>query len=131
MNAPGKALAWVCAGVVALPLSPCAFFSVTSCHEAEAGQAVAETSERPCCAQHGQPAEQPAPSDRQQPCQGDCCFLDPFAQTAERVVVASPLAIPAELVPQFDPSPACEAPSLTSAAPQPSSLQVLHCQWRL
>jgi hypothetical protein len=133
MNAPGSVLAWVCAAVVALPLSPCAFFSSTCCHKAEAGETASadQAAERPCCAEHSQPVERPAKQDREQPCQGDCCLLSPFAQTAEKVVLASPLAIVALAVGPSDVSPAGEAFLPTSAAPQPLSLQVLHCQWRL
>jgi hypothetical protein len=118
---------------VALPLSPCAFFSSTCCHQSEAGetQPAAEASERPCCAEHSRPAERSGQQHREQPCQGDCCLLSPFAQTAEKVVLASPTAIVALAVGPSDVSPAGEAFLPTTAAPQPLSLQVLHCQWRL
>lgn len=131
MSAPGRVVGWICAVVVALPLSPCAFFSTACCaHDEPATDEVVQTSERPCCASHAAPAEKPDRPQPEKPCQGECCLLSPFVQTGEKLVLAVPPAALAAAIVHFDAAPAGEAVLLSSAAPQPLSLQVLHCQWR-
>jgi hypothetical protein len=131
MNAPGRVVVWVCAAVVALPLSPCAFFSTAACRGKQAAtEQVARTSERPCCAQHTRPLDQPTEPKREKPCRGECCLLSPFAQTGDKLVLESPALTVLSVLPHFDGTPSAEATFLTSAAAQPLSLHILHCQWR-
>jgi hypothetical protein len=133
MNAPGRVVVWVCAAVVALPLSPCAFFSIACCtHDVPAAAEVAQASQRPCCAQHSEPARQPSPKHPQKkPCSGDCCRVSPFTKGGEKLVL--PAIAPALLavLPHFDVASVGDAMLPASAASQLVSLRVLHCQWRL
>ena len=135
MHALGSSLVWLCTLIVALPLSPCAFFASACCqHEAALETALLAEPVKPCCAQHsapqhGTPVKQPA--DNSQPCQSECCRLSPFVPVAEKVLLdaqpelfagvaveivslpVGPLALPS--------APLAEAPPL----------RILHCQWRL
>jgi hypothetical protein len=150
MHAVRTLTVWACLLIVALPLSPCAFFSSSCCnHETglatqAAGLSTAEACQSPargCCAHHdaSHPAgahqrddsQRSAPQPGERPCKTECCLLSPFVpQLAKVAFDAQPLAVAVAL-----PQPATifaspfEAASLP-LAPDPS-LQILHCQWRL
>lgn len=131
MNALGTVLVWISAAIVALPLSPCAFFSSACCGHKQAAQAeeVAHDAERPCCAQHEPPAKPADDGEHERPCSSVCCQVSPFVPAEQVVVDAHPWAMLAAL------SPLADAPIENVAAQPlvlrpPIPLQVLHCQWR-
>ncbi|MEX0677531.1 MAG: hypothetical protein WD063_10680 [Pirellulales bacterium] len=131
MNAPGTVLVWICACIVALPLSPCAFFTGAHCRREQAAKAdLAPAPARSCCAGHNEPARPPSQPHRKQPCPSDCCRTSPIAPTSEKLVLASqPVALFA-VPPQFGDSTVGGIAPSAIAAPQPLSLHILHCQWR-
>jgi hypothetical protein len=124
--------------IVALPLSPCAFFSSACCEhesasptESVVSEEACPTPERACCAHHSQPVEKSAPIEGQQPCKAECCQLSPFVpQTVNVAFDVQPMAL-ALVLPQLNAISASpfDVPSLPLAATPP--LQILHCQWRL
>jgi hypothetical protein len=134
---------WTCLLIVALPLSPCAFFSSSCCNHETAlvnsspatnPTATDEACDQPgqsCCAHHDNKSLRSAPLPGDRPCMAECCLLSPFVpQLAKVVFDAHPLAV-ALVLPQpvaIAMSP-FEAASLPLAADPP--LQILHCQWRL
>jgi hypothetical protein len=124
-------LVWICVGVVALPLSRCAFFT-GGCHQhqpqAKADAAAAQ--DRFCCAHGNEPAPRPSQSDRENPCTSDCCRTSPFAPASEKPIVAPPPVVPVAMLPQFDNSATGGIAVATTAVLQPLSLNILHCQWR-
>jgi hypothetical protein len=129
MNAPGRLLAWTCAAVVALPLSPCAFFWSTFCRHEPAGTLVSFSADAPrtCCKGHSEPAQRPTPA-REKPCEGDCCKISPYTTSGEEHLGLS--LAPAAAVVSFGDAPAPGAILSASVVPRPLALHVLHCQWR-
>jgi hypothetical protein len=139
----GTTIVWICMLIVALPLSPCAFFSNACCQhekaspEAAAANEACANPERACCAHHSESSgqsklvEQSAPQHSQQPCKAECCRLSPFVPPVVKVAFdAQPLALAVALPqPIAVYSSPLEVPSLPLAAAPP--LQILHCQWRL
>ena len=124
--------------IVALPLSPCAFFSSDCCeHELASPPEVAvvdeacATPERACCAHHSEPVQHSSPEQGQQPCKAECCRLSPFVPPVAKVTFdAQPLSL-AVALPQ--PIAVYSSPLEVSSLPLPAAppLQILHCQWRL
>ncbi len=135
MHALGTSLVWLCTLIVALPLSPCAFFASASCrNEPAIESALLSEPVSSCCAQHGGPEKQPGdrPLDEEgMPCQGECCRLSPFVPLAEKVLVdAQPLAV-ASALPQVVALPARPLALPGAVLAEAPPLQILHCQWRL
>ena len=129
MSAPGKLLAWLCAGIVAMPLSPCAFL-MDACHARahQAASAKAAALAGSCCAKNRErPADRPA---REAPCRGDCCRVVPLVPSVEKP--ASQLPAPALAAGLADSHDFASGPLLPveGSAGRPHSLHVLHCQWR-
>ncbi len=129
MHSLGTSLVWLCTLIVALPLSPCAFFASASCqHESTAESAVVAEPIKPCCAQHRAPVKRPA--DHGKPCESECCRLSPFVPVAEKAFVdAQPLALVSAPELAALPVRPLAPPSAVMAEAPP--LQILHCQWRL
>lgn len=128
MNAPGRVLVSICAAVVTLPLSPCAFVAA-ACkgHELQAKREAAQAPQRSCCS--SQPADEPSQPQPSKPYSGECCRISPFTKTGETVdlgLAAAALTI----LTHVDVTPTGDAPFLPVAVPQPLSLHILHCQWR-
>lgn len=132
MHALSSSLTWLCTLIVALPLSPCAFFSSANCQHEPAVKtgALAEPAQT-CCAQHGTPLTTPAEKQDSPPCQSECCRVSPFVPVAEKVLVDAPPLALAGAIPQIVALPGrpLAVPSAVLAEAPP--LQILHCQWRL
>ena len=131
MHALGTSLVWLCTLIVALPLTPCAFFSSAGCrHEAAAEAAALAEPAKPCCSQHSAPVQR-TENENQPPCQSECCRLSPFVPLAEKVLVDAPPLALAGALPQIVALPVrpLALPSAVLADAPP--LQILHCQWRL
>ena len=122
---------WICLAIVALPLSPCAFFSSACCGNEHAAASEAVSAERPCCAKHSEPANQPIQGGDGNSCQHECCKLSPFVPAAVPVMHDAPLMLAAVVLP----------PDVSSAVISPRELArdlhaeaipltILHCQWR-
>jgi len=131
MRPLSRTAVWICLAIVALPLSPCAFFSSACGGTVHAAQAEPVSAERSCCAEHSKPASEPVQGDEDS-CPQDCCKLSPFVPPAVPVVHDAPqlLAMVAIL------------PEVSSAVSSPRELErdlpavaiplhVLHCQWRI
>lgn len=141
MHALRTLTVWACLLIVALPLSPCAFFSSSCCsHEtglvnstsaADPSADEACDHQQSCCAHHDSNSQRTTPQSDQRPCKAECCLLSPFVPQLVKVVFdAQPLAVAMVLPPpvgiEWNPFEAVTLP----LAPDPP-LQILHCQWRL
>jgi hypothetical protein len=127
---------WICLAIVALPLSPCAFFSSACCGSEHAAdtQAISQmpvSAERPCCAKHSEPIDKPVQGEDSNSCQHECCKLSPFVPPAVPVMHDAPLMLAMVALP----------PEVSSAVSSPREferdlpavaipLNLLHCQWR-
>ena len=129
MSAPGTVLVWICAGIVALPLSRCAFFT-GDCHQHQPQAKTDAAPERFCCAHGDEPAPRPSQPDRENPCTSDCCRTSPFAPASEKLIVAPPPVELLAMLPRCDNSATGGIAVVTTAVWQPLSLNILHCQWR-
>jgi hypothetical protein len=132
MHALSSSLVWLCTLIVALPLTPCAFFNSARCrHEPAAEAATLAEAARPCCTQQSAPAKRPAEENDRPPCQSECCRLSPFVPLAEKVPFdAQPLAV-ASALPQIVAQPGRPLVFPSAELAEAPALQILHCQWRL
>lgn len=131
MRALSRTTVWVCLAIVALPLSPCAFFSSACCGEEQAVATEVVSPEQPCCAKHAAPVQTPQGGSDGDSCQHECCKLSPFVPSAVPVMHDAPLMLAAlDFMPMaFSAvSNPCEIARDVSAVGIP--LNILHCQWR-
>lgn|GEM_PF-3018167 len=130
MQPINRTAVWICLAIVALPLSPCAFFSSACCGSERAPQAEPVSAERPCCVKHSEPSSTPV-QDGNNSCQHECCKLSPFVPPVSPVMHDASLMLAMVVIP----------PEVTSVVSSPRDLErdlstaaiplnLLHCQWR-
>lgn len=123
-------LVWFCTLIVALPLSPCAFFaSACSPVAAEADRDV-QPDVAPCCAEHAPRQSSPMEQRDSHPCERQCCQLSPFVPPAEKVLASAPLLLMATALADFVVSPASPLAAASAPLAETVPIQILHCQWR-
>jgi hypothetical protein len=121
---------WICLAIVALPLSPCAFFSSDCCGTEHAQRSEPISAERPCCAKHSETSSTPVQGDSDS-CQHECCKLSPFVPPTSPVMHDAPLmlamvALPSEVSSVVSSPREFDRHLLAETIP----LNLLHCQWR-
>lgn len=130
MRPLSRTVVWICLAIVALPLSPCAFFSSACCGAAHATAAEPVSAERPCCAKHSESAGKPVQRDNDS-CQHECCKLSPFVPPAAPAMNDAPLMLALVVLPSEVTSVVSSPRELERDLPAAAiPLNILHCQWR-